>query len=434
MSPKVPRPTPVSVSGGSGGITANAQDIFRVAVQFGNASDELRHARRDIVALIDAPLSAGHGLFDDISLGESMQLSQFRALTGSAAQGLQVCDFMCSGIGTGMFRAATGYDELDKHLFGGGLFDVLGDLVHSLGVGAWVYVQTRDLSNAADAAAVDDPELVDDLGNAIGLRYLSSSAGVLSVLIFDDGRGVVRDTGVDTSGAAGHAPRRLTDLLADLDQRNRDQGGGGLIDVRILTLPDGTRKAVVDITGTKSWNPVPSRNVADLTTDELALAGVRTAYEAGVLAAMRKAGVRRGDDVMLVGHSQGGLIAVNAARRATRSGEFHITHVVTAGAPIGRLVGGLPTGVKVLALENKHDIVPHLDGRENPDRRNVTTVTTNRGDRTVLGNHGLPKGYDPAAADAQASHHKSVRDFLNGARGYFGATQVTTHTFQIERR
>ena len=66
-------------------------------------------------------------------------------------------------------------------------------------------------------------------------------------------------------------------------------------------------------------------------------------------------------EVMLVGHSEGGIVAVDAARDAAASGRFRITHVVTAGSPVGDLAGELPTTVQLLALENTADVVPALD-------------------------------------------------------------------------
>ena len=37
--------------------------------------------------------------------------------------------------------------------------------------------------------------------------------------------------------------------------------------------------------------------------------------------------------------------------------------------PLGLTVGALPSRVQVLALESSKDVVPHLDGRANPDLR-----------------------------------------------------------------
>ena len=198
-------------------------------------------------------------------------------------------------------------------------------------------------------------------------------------------------------------------------------------------MADGSRRAIVDITGTKSWSLTPTPDITSLTTNGRALVGRRTAYEQGVFAAMRQAGVRRTDQVMLVGHSEGGLVAVDAARDAAAGGEFDVTHVVTAGAPIGRIAGALPRRVQVLALENTRDVVPHLDGVANPDSPNITTASAGHGDGTIGDDHSLEHGYLPLSRDVQASGDASVRDFLRGADGYFHATGVTTHAFQIRR-
>ena len=74
------------------------------------------------------------------------------------------------------------------------------------------------------------------------------------------------------------------------------------------------------------------------------------------------------------------MVAVTTARDAVRQGEYNVTNVITAGSPIGRTVGRLPRSVQVLALENDSDIVPHLDGVENPAEPNITTVRGRFGD------------------------------------------------------
>jgi hypothetical protein len=117
-----------------------------------------------------------------------------------------------------------------------------------------------------------------------------------------------------------------------------------------------------------------------------------------------------------------------------KSGQFRVTHVVTAGAPIGLTVAKLPGSVQVLAVENHNDIVAHLDGRTNPDKVNVTTATITRGDGTIIDDHGLDESYVPGAADLDAGHDPSVSSFLSGARGFFHATTVETHTYVITRR
>ena len=107
--------------------------------------------------------------------------------------------------------------------------------------------------------------------------------------------------------------------------------------------------------------------------------------------------------------------------------------MVTAGAPIGAVTGRIPSNVEVLALENEHDLIPHLDGRTNDDRVNVVTATFDRDSRTSADNHSLPISYVAGAADVDASGDPSVRAFLAGAATLFDATEVSTERFVITR-
>ncbi len=430
MSPRVP--PPVAVVGGSGGISANRSDIVAASARFSESGHELASARRDVLSLTESPLAAGFGVFggfggSGLAQSQSLSLADVRAFAYAAAAELWAASVLCLAIGRALWAAASGYDRLERLFDHGGVLGAAAGLLRGLEVGETALLVTHDLSRSTQLAVTNDPDISVALASAVGIRLAVEALADPG----HDGHGVAHDTGLDVWGAAGTAPRQLSDILADLALRNDDTRHGE-IDVRILTMPDGTRRAIVDITGTKAWDPHPTRDVTDLTTNVRALAGRDTAYEDGVLAALHKAGVGRNDDVMLVGHSQGGLIAVNAARHAR--GRFRITHVITAGAPVGVLLATVPAGTQVLALENRHDLVPALDQRANPDRRNVTTATVDLGDGTVVGNHGLTQTYLPAAVAVQASQARSVRDFLTGARDYLGASQVSTHTFQIERR
>jgi hypothetical protein len=347
----------------------------------------------------------------------------------AALAGLSAGAGLCHVVELELRAAATAYsgvDWLDTHLHDRvvGILKINPAVVEA----GMTLARTGSLDAAAQAALAADPEAADVLVTVAGS---ATALGLLAPLL-PDGHGVARGTGLDASGVAGRPPRRLTDLLADLAQRNADVRHGE-IDVRILTMPDGSRRVIVDITGTKSWTLLPTSDVTSLTTDTRAVNGLPTAYEEGVRAAMQQAGVRPEDEVMLVGHSEGGLVAVNTARGAVESGEFNVTHVVTAGAPLGRIAGSLPSSVQLLALENERDVVPHADGTENPDRVNVTTATADHGDGTLVGDHDIRGAYLAVAADVQASRNRSVRDFLAGVAGYFNARSVRTHTFQITR-
>jgi len=127
------------------------------------------------------------------------------------------------------------------------------------------------------------------------------------------------------------------------------------------------------------------------------------------------------------------MVAVNAARHLASTGEFHVSHVVTAGSPIGLIAGSVPSGVDVLALENDGDVVPHLDGAQNPDRVNVTTATVRHDHGDIAANHDLDASYLPGAADVDTSDDPSVRAYLAGLGGFLTADAVQTRTYVITR-
>jgi len=419
-------PRPVTVTGGSGGVQADCAALAHLARRFGTAGLDALEAALALHALLVLPAFVGSALFDPAGFAAA-EAELLWALDGP--QGLSWAGEECGALALELRGAAAAYAEVDR--LSGAIRDaVTGALLSGPALidGARVLADTGSPVAAAEAVVADDPALGDVLVNGLGVpALLRAAAGQ-----WPDGHPVVGDDGADTDGAAGRVPRGLTDVLAGLEERD-SSGRSGAIDVRILTLADGSRRVIVDVTGTRSWDPLPTTDVTSLATNGRALVGDRTSYEQGVLIAMRRAGVRRDDPVMIVGHSQGGMVAVTAARDAVRSGEFDVTHVVTAGSPVGLTVGQLPRRVQVLAIENSKDVVPHLDGRANPDRPNVTTVTGTRGDGTVLDDHSLDDAYVPLAGDVQASGDRSVRDFLGSADGYFRAVSVQTHAYVVRR-
>ncbi|MGN6606565.1 MAG: lipase family protein [Jatrophihabitans sp.] len=417
-------PDPISVTGGADGIAASCERLRAAAGGLGDAAAHVASISWTLHACLVEPDILGAGL------AAPLQLAVFETTLGLALDGPTGLTALAVRLGEldALLRlAALRYEAVDH------LDAWLGDIV--LGAVrvpiALVAVGSRlargaDPLTALEAVVTVDPELADTVATALGLpALLAATSGHLP-----DGRAVVTALGADPAAEATRPPRSLADLVGEL--AHRDDGAHGEIDVRVLTGA-GPRRVVVDITGTKTASLAPTPDVTGLITDGKALVGRRTTYEDGVLAALQHAGVRPDDDVMLVGHSEGGMVAVTAARDAVRSGRFRVTHVVTAGSPVGLTADDLPRGVQLLALENGHDVVPHLDGRRNPDRADVTTVTGEIDAGGVVADHGLRTGYAPIAAAADASTDGSVRAFLAGARGFLTADEVTTLRYVVTR-
>jgi len=421
---------PISVRGGTNGVVAHYDDMTAAARLFARAGGDTAAASValhgyliDPDVLVSAPL-------DPVGAAR-FEATLMAALDGPG--GLTWLAARCAATDLGLRAAAATYlgaDRLDERLEPE--LDAVARAPKAA-LDAAVRLSGGDPGGALQQLITDDPQLADPgigvAGDVLGAGSVAAGARLVG-LPFADGVPRVSDLGVDHGLGA---PRSLEDLLAGLARR--DEGRPGEIDVHFL---DGgsarTRKVVVDIPGTKDWSlALQSSDVTSIATNLRALRGAVTTYERGVLEAMRRAGVGPDDDVLMVGHSEGGMVAVNAARRAAASGEFRVRHVVTAGAPLGLIAGTVPASVNVLALENDGDVVPHLDGAENPDRLNVTTVTAHRGHGDVIANHSLDEAYLAAARDLDASGDPSVRDYLRGLAGFLTASTVRTHTYQITR-
>ena len=85
--------------------------------------------------------------------------------------------------------------------------------------------------------------------------------------------------------------------------------------------------------------------------------------------ALRAAGVKPTDELVVAGYSQGGMVAGGLA---ASSSEFNVTAIVTLGAPIAQL--DLPPETAVMAIEHRNDVVPALSGSINPVTENWVTV------------------------------------------------------------
>ena len=172
-----------------------------------------------------------------------------------------------------------------------------------------------------------------------------------------------------------HGFRGAADLVAAGDGL-----GGGRVRVVEVVRGDGGSAWVVVVPGTQEWSPQPGADPFDLTTDVRALTGGTTVAAAGVAAALEVARSRAGarstpaDPVLLVGHSQGGILAAGLASDPGFTRRNRVTHVLTSGSPVGLFP--VPSTTRVLSVERGDDPVPRLDLTPNPDRSSWVTVRT----------------------------------------------------------
>lgn len=176
------------------------------------------------------------------------------------------------------------------------------------------------------------------------------------------------------------APRTLTDMAADIDDMYWIEGMGQ--PVKITSVGEGQlRRWLISLPGTDHMDPASTLNPADSETNVREVLGLTSAMQSGVVAALRHAMALEGvserdmvrEPVVIMGHSQGGMVALSLADRHPR--KVNVRAVVTLGTPGRRL--RVSRDVAALTLEHDQDVVPSLDGRP---RRRVD-------DRVVVGRH-----------------------------------------------
>jgi hypothetical protein len=197
------------------------------------------------------------------------------------------------------------------------------------------------------------------------------------------------------------------------------------------------RRWVVSVPGTADWSPVAGRTPFDLTGDVRLIAGQRSAGMAGVVAALRATGVRKAEPVLLVGHSQGGLIAAAVAADPAVRREFTVSQVVTSGAPVASIP--IPDDVQVLSIEHSDDVVPQLDGAANRDRPNWITVTAPAptaeaplAERTEPFAAHRADLYQRTAARIDRSTHPSIEHWRTGLAPFLDAAGRTGAGWDVE--
>ncbi|MBA3781848.1 MAG: hypothetical protein H0X12_08365 [Nocardioides sp.] len=447
---------PITVTGGAGGVAASYDDLLTLGLLYRTVGaelagaawhDKLEAADGDLVlssvlapqtfaaaeSAILAATYGPHGLVSRAALVEAHSLA-FAAVVElyRAADALQHAAYEAMSYGLGVTIGA----ELVPIAVTGGLAYLVArrvspTLVTDLDVVAWAEAN----SEVVQAVVNGGGGLLDGLAlnpvsgplmRALGLDGLhlttGSAADDLGELLFGDYAGTAVPTTVDEPY---DVPTSVEDLIRDLAATAGE--GDGEITIQRLTGPDGETRWIVHLPGTDHF--VDQHAIRNLGSNLNLIAGDDTAYGQAISLAMKQAGVQSDDPVLMVGHSQGGMQA--AALSADPDFRYHVTHVVTAGAPVGTF--GIPDNVSVLSLENSADLVPSLDGEDNRDSARHTTVRadvrTGNFDAGA-GNHGLDL-YADLAGTVDGSADPSVRAAIADLEqsGFIGSTDAESQTF-----
>lgn len=481
----------ITVSGGAGGMGARLQDLRSEAGLLDAAGDEVRRWSGSVAAVTVHPDVTVATL---LCPGEVAAVAGSIAAATIGGNGLLVVSTRLEGTAVVLRASATTYEFVDgtqqrvlealQHAAGFTLgaalpFLAAGGTVLALGLGlstvsnpaTWPalvlaarQVDVSDVPGALMGRLYDNPWLLESLtamapGTVQGTTWslgnlLGGPVGGLTLpFVLSGGRwptgsyedavgglvnaggmfGVFRDTGevgvtLSERLDGSFAPRSAAEVFEQQSAIGADQGKVQIVQV---TNADGSSSYIVQIPGTQEWAPVRGDNPVDLTTNVRLMAGDYTLMQQQVAEAMRQAGIRPGDPVMLTGHSQGGITAAALTSDPAFRQQFAVQSVVTGGSPIARF--DIPDSVSVLSLEHDQDAVPMLEGRENPDRPNWVTVERSLGtvrdgvllEASVGAAHGTGV-YAETGAMVDGSDDPSVRAWRDGADRFFTGDATVT--------
>ncbi len=384
-----------------------ATALHGTALALRSAADSYEQAEAVAERLIDDALStvgnvAGHALRFSLP---------FIAGAGAVAV----------GAGTVVYAEAKAFDAVNNAVsraFGGqGMSDRAGDLERA------ARATTERARGALERAAFAHPEVTRGLiehvlpglvngfmgvppGVQIAFGELGpwphDSMSLTTVLTAAAGRfGLLLPTAVSVErrplgDPSGVSPATASDVFSRelATHRGRDNGR---VRVDRVRGADGVERAVVYVPATTDWSPRPGKNGTDLTTNVQTVAGDDSVMREAVRQALDDAGFGHGSEVMLVGYSQGGIVAGSLAADPAFRKKYQVKALATAGSPISDF--RIPQGTRVLSIEHRDDLVPNLDGNRNPDRSNWTTLTIDR--------DAVP-GESPGAAHAGENYRKSI--------------------------
>lgn len=406
--------------------------VFRI-----NAVD-VRFAGRLAVLAVKGQLSAW-----DTALGDGL-------LSGAQFAGDKIDD--------GMDWVSDRWEDLGDLV--GDVRDTAGEHLRAFGTG---------LDRFSDAASQRPRWLEDLLGKgelpsvsevaATGAYLTGLGGGALANLVsgedqkfFDDGDPFVGEPR-HVNGLDGRRLEDPSDLMRDMWDvySTRDEPGAERpsVQVTVVENPGQPPRYIVAIPGTtESINTWDGWTGHDGGTDWAAnLKGVgygTTSSTQAVMAAIDEVTASHPDgsrpEIVLTGHSQGGIIAANIASDPAFSERYDIGGIMTAGSPIQS--APIPHDVPVINFDNQYDPVPKLDfgGLGGVDQPNVVDVniSNGEGESGLFDWHGQ-ETYDTKIRDIMQpgtsqwlQDETPVHDFNDQINRFYPAGSGTIHTYQVE--
>ncbi len=435
--------------GGTGDLEVETEDVRACAADLRALATRLRSAATQATYAANALTATAHLTGNG---GRALE----RAWTTAHASTLRADEI--DAVADDLMATASGYDDVEAAAEAT-IWQVRRPPGMLVQLFPWPWIQTVATMAAADA--VEHGQLPWAFTRAGAGMFLEETLWALYGIGIPEAAGRVADgvKGIGVTGAAsisqvdadgevvdpGHVPPTqeaigdVEGMVAAIGELYPDTGtvGEGTIRIdRVEHLGEDPSYLVL-VPGTQG--ELLGSNPLDWSENPAALLGRDTAAMSMVMQAMVAAGIKPGDRVVIGGHSQGGLVAMNVANAV--DDVYDVEGVVTVGSPIGLI--DVPDGVEVLALEHTEDPTPGLDNVPNEVSDAVTTVERELGEsgygeaassQDWVDAHDIPN-YTDTAALVDASDDGAVLDFLASVDGVLDEDATSTSEyFQGTRR
>lgn len=192
---------------------------------------------------------------------------------------------------------------------------------------------------------------------------------------------------------------------------------------RYIVSIAGTMESLTSARGWTGWSPL------DWPANVYAMATGKSAASEAVQIAMQNAGIPPGAEVLMTGHSQGGLLCATLAADKNFTSTYNVAGLVTYGAPVDATK--VPLDINVLSVENGTDVVPALDLSLEPraDQPNVVHGYVHGG--LPPGNH-MQDQYLNAVESGQLDGNRAAQQSLDRMNiDRFYSDRATTQSFTI---
>lgn len=197
-----------------------------------------------------------------------------------------------------------------------------------------------------------------------------------------------------------HPPRELADLLEFTEEARHARGAGeNRENYRVQHFRTSTGEETyvmympptqIDMKKEKAWDGTAG-NSRDWASNLGIMAGMDVTTMKNARAALEAAGVPKGANLMLVGHSQGGLAAASLASRSDFNGQdgYNVTNVITYGSPVDAFTPA-QSNTKVFAIAHKQGLRTYAESILGGPSRSGISFTVDPVPLLDLGGLGRP--------------------------------------------